>query len=376
MKNLLLSLSIFAIISSAFAQKTSKTMDFDGQIREYIEYVPGIYASNDTVPLVICLHGLGDNMDNFYGIGMNYVADTANFIVLTPEALVDNDISGYTAWNSGASALGMVLNGNVDDVGFISALIDSTMSLYNIDTSRVYVTGLSMGGFMTQRLACQLNERFAAVASVAGTFGNSMTCTNDSPIPVCHFHGTLDSTIYYTNNMYGNDAEELVNFWVEKNNCDTVADTLFMPDNAADGRTVQKITYPNESTGNEVVFYKVINGEHEWLFTPTNDISYTKEIWKFFLKHQKQAVNSVNDINNDISFSIYPNPATNNVQLIINNKSLAYNIEIININGLVIKQFNTTNKQVNIDLSFAKKGIYFMKIISKNSVTTQKLIIE
>jgi len=375
MKNLLLSISIFAITFTVFAQKTSKTMDFDGQTREYIEYIPGIYTSNDTVPLVICLHGLGDNMDNFFGIGMNHIADTANFIVLTPEALVDG-LTSSTAWNSGASAYGIVLNGNVDDVGFISALIDTTMSLYNIDTSRVYVTGLSMGGFMTQRLACQLNERFAAVASVAGTFGTAMTCTNDNPIPVCHFHGTHDSTIYYTNNMYGNDPEELVNFWVQKNNCDTISDTLFMPDNAADGRTVQKITYPNESTGNEVVFYKVINGLHEWLFTPTNDISYTKEIWKFFLKHQKQTVSSVNDINNDISFNIYPNPAKNNVQIIIKNNGLAYNIEIININGLIVKQFKTTNKQINIDLSFATKGIYFVRIIGKNSVTTQKLIIE
>lgn len=375
MKNLLLSFSIIVSSSFLFAQQTSKTMDFGSQTRKYIEYVPGIYSSNDTVPLVICLHGLGDNMNNFIGIGMNNVADTANFIVLTPEALVDA-LTSSTAWNSGASAYGMVLNGNVDDVGFISALIDTTMSLYNIDTSRVYVTGLSMGGFMTQRLACQLNERFAAVASVAGTFGTAMSCTNDNPIPVCHFHGTLDSTIYYTNNMYGNDAEELVNFWIGKNFCDTLADTLFMPDNVADGRTVQKISYPNTSTGNEVVFYKVINGLHEWLFTPNNDISYTKEIWKFFSKHKKPIASSVDNVNNNFSFNIYPNPSKNLITIDLEDNNKIIEVNIIDLFGRVVIKRKISTSNLVIDISNLCSGIYFVKINTVSSLSTKRLIVQ
>ena len=188
---------IFSLVFVAFtqAQQTSKTMQFGGLTRQYLEYVPAIYNSSTPVPIVICLHGLGDNMNNFAGIGMNYVADTADFIVLTPQAIVD-PLASATAWNSGASYMGYQLNSGVDDVGFINALIDSTMALYNIDTTRIYVTGFSMGGFMANRLACELGDRLAAIASVSGTIGTALNCTNPDPIPVCHFHGTTDSTVY------------------------------------------------------------------------------------------------------------------------------------------------------------------------------------
>lgn len=350
-----------------FAQQTSKTMDFDGLTRKYIEYVSPLYNSSQSVPLIISLHGLGDNMNNFAGIGMHQIADTANFIVITPEAIVDALITNSTAWNSGASAYGFVLNGNIDDVGFLNAIIDSSMQLYNIDTNRIYVLGLSMGGFMTQRLACQLNERFAAVASVAGTMGTAMTCTNDSPIPVCHIHGTLDSTIYYTNNMYGNDPEEVVNFWVNKNSCDTNADTVFI-DNVADGRSVEVINYPNGDLNTEVLFYKIINGKHEWLFTPANDIHYTKEIWKFFSKHTKQYANSVADYKNNNSLDIYPNPAKDILH--IDSKKLNItNYTIVDINGKQL-YYNSNLRaysSISINVSNLEQGIYIIKVETDNS---------
>ncbi len=371
MKTLLSFILSIVLALNLQAQLTSKTMQFGGLTRQYLEYVPAIYNSSTPVPIVICLHGLGDNMNNFAGIGMNYVADTANFIVLTPQAIVD-PLASATAWNSGASYLGYTLNSTVNDVGFITALIDSTSALYNIDSTRIYVTGFSMGGFMAQRLACELGDRVAAIASVSGTIGTALNCTNPDPIPVCHFHGTVDSTVYYAGNLYGNDAEDLVNFWKGIDQCDAVGDTFFFPDIVADGKTVQKITFPNGLFDSEVVFYRVVGGDHEWLYYPNNDITYTIEIWKFFMKHAKQFPNAIETQNPSNDLLIYPNPADK--YFYFNTKAgKINNVKIFDVYGKICVNKNFPENK--IDVSGLSSGIYLVKINTSNRVIQKKLVV-
>ena len=133
---------------------------------------------------------------------------TANFIIVAPQAL-DFDILGiYTIeriWNSGVGAeivpIGQVAypNSTIDDVGFINALIDSMISQYQINTDEIYVTGFSMGAFMTTRLVCELGNRFAAAAPIAGTIGEAVSCNNTSAskVPMMYIHGTADVTVPY-----------------------------------------------------------------------------------------------------------------------------------------------------------------------------------
>ncbi len=373
MKKLCLLITIFSIASIGFCQKVTKNFMYDGLNREYIEYVPSIYDSLSAVPLVICLHGLGDNMTNFTGIGMNYVADTANFIVVTPQAI--SSPSG-TAWNSGASYMGYVLNGDVDDAGFINALIDTVSASYNIDQTRVYATGFSMGGFMSNRLACELNNRIAAIASVSGTIGTALTCNPGRAISVCHFHGTADQTVSYTANQYGNDPEDLVNFWVTNNNCDTTPVYTDLPDIAADGYTIDHYVYQNGDDSTEVEFYKVNGGGHEWLSCPANDVSYTIEIWNFFNKHKLIPTSNINDIICESNIKIYPNPAVDMVNILNLNKKSVY-IIITDIKGAVIYQEQINRKDnVSINVSNFSKGIYFLKIITDKYSDIEKLIIE
>jgi hypothetical protein len=205
--------------------------------------------------------------------------------------------------------------------------------------------------------------------------GTAMTCTNDNPIPVCHIHGTLDSTVLYTNNTYGNDAEEVVNFWVDKNGCDTEADTVFMPDNAVDNKTVQKITYPNGDFGTEVVFYKIVGGEHEWLYQPANDIMYIFEIWKFFSKYTNQTPNNISITKNQISIEIYPNPTNNKFINIITDNLDVEKISIIDINGKTIKQFREVSNLNILDISNIGKGFYFIQLQTKNGNYSKKITI-
>jgi len=93
-------ITIFISLTVISFSQTSKTISHGGLTREYIEYVPSVYDGSTAVPVLFCLHGLGDNMTNFSGIGMHNVADTANIIVITPQALMASVYGSEvgTAW--------------------------------------------------------------------------------------------------------------------------------------------------------------------------------------------------------------------------------------------------------------------------------------
>jgi polyhydroxybutyrate depolymerase len=200
-KILLFALISFIFCSQANALWTNKTMVFGGLTRSYRVYQSPNYNTSVPASLLIALHGLGDNMTNFSGIGFNYIADTANIICIFPQAV--SDPYAGTAWNSGAGEYGYYPNSSVDDIGFINALIDTSKAHYSIDASRVYLCGFSMGGFMTEKMALQSNNKIAAFGSMSGTFGNGVTAHNPGRhVPIAHFHGTSDSTVYYTGDLY------------------------------------------------------------------------------------------------------------------------------------------------------------------------------
>lgn len=371
MKKLLL-LLLIASQASIFAQ-TTKNFLWDGTNREYLEYVPAIYSGTESVPLVVCLHGLGDNMTNFSSIGMHYLADSENFIVLTPQALMSYVYTyeyGF-AWNSGASYSGITLNPDVDDIGFFNAMIDSTMALYNIDTNRIYFTGFSMGGFMCHKVACEMNTRVAAIASVAGTIGNAMTSVPPAPMPVLHCHGTADTQVPYINNDYGNDAEELVNYWVSFNNCNPAPTVESYTDIVADGITVEKYLYSDGDYSTEVEFYKANGANHQWLYPPTNDMSYTIQIWEFFKRHSKETFVKVENIEEVKNIGVFPNPAGNTVYF----KSSEFsNFQIFTLDGKIVLSEEINDKS-GIDISFLKNGCYLYRISNGENSFTEKLII-
>lgn len=372
MKNIYALFFTFITLGS-FAQHTTHSFDWDGLTREYIMYVPASYDGSTAVPVVYCLHGLGDNMNNFKGIGMNFVADTANFIVITPQAIVD-PLVGSSAWNSGASYLGYTLNGGVDDIGFFGAILDTLVDNYNIDETKVFSCGFSMGGFMTNRLGCEMNDRIAAIASVAGTIGGGLTCTPGRAVPACHFHGTGDSTVYYEGNLYGSDAEALVTFWATNNNCGGSPTVTTLPDIMADDIIITHSLYSSCDDGAEVELYKVDSAEHVWL-TPANDIFYTTEIWKFFMKHTFQDV-SVNEISNSMNFAVYPNPTNGIVTLELEN-TLNVTYKVIDLLGKEL-MVNTVSALIEtVDLSALPNGTYFIKVmdVDKGISKTEKVVL-
>jgi polyhydroxybutyrate depolymerase len=303
--------------------------------REYYLYVPGSYDSTKPSPFVLVLHGLGDTIPNFIGINMNLVADTGNFIFAVPQAIADPNFG--TAWNSGAGEFGIQPNPTVDDVGFLNAIIDSTAAHYNLDQTRLYSTGFSMGGFMTNRLGCELNNRIAAIASVSGTIGNYFTCTPTRVVPACHFHGTHDQFVTYTNDPFGDDPEALVAFWRAHDGCDStpIIDTL--PKVMPDTLTFIHYTYPNGLYGSDVEFYKVVNGTHEWIYEP--NMNYSVAIWQFFYKHSWVAqVNAINEVPATVDMKIFPNPANDvlNVEFNPSGLNTPQELMITDLTGRVV----------------------------------------
>ena len=320
-------------------------------------------------------------MNNFSQVGFHQVADTANIIVVTPEALVDVLITGSTAWNSGAGVAGISLNAGVDDVGFINALIDTISAHYNIDQNRVFATGFSMGGFMSNRLACELNNRIASIASVAGSVGGTLVCNPGQSIPVCHFHGTGDTQVGYgtvgggvQNNNWGSNAPDWVSFWNTNNGCGTVTLEGQFPNLSGDGYSVEYVEYAGCTDDSRVVHYKVNNADHVWLFRPTNDISYTLEIWRFFLGMSPDNLVPASVTEPQIAtIGVYPNPATNQLR-IENLDSKILNISIFNTTGQLVKEFAAGSQ--SLDVSDLHTGIYQIMIATEKGLFSNSFVKE
>ena len=353
MKKYLLLLVLPFIAATTFAgHYTLHTWNYGGLSREYYLYVPISYDSTRPTPFVLVLHGLGDTISNFIGINMNLVADTAHFIFAVPQAITDPTF-GASAWNSGAGEFGITLNPSVDDVGFLNALIDSTSAHYNIDQTRLYSTGFSMGGFMTNRLGCELNNRIAAIASVSGTIGTYVTCNPTRAVPSCHFHGTADQTVNYTGDPFGLDAEALVAYWRGHDHCDTTPayiDTL--PHTYNDGLQFVHYKYPNGNFGTEVEFYKVIGGVHQWVDDP--NLNYSVAIWRFFYKYRWAAqVNAINEVPSGVELKIFPNPASDvlNLDYTLQNISSASELVITDLMGRIVSKTELNTIQTSQQLS-------------------------
>ncbi|MCE3007854.1 MAG: prolyl oligopeptidase family serine peptidase [Bacteroidetes bacterium] len=238
-------------------------------------YEPDSYDGTVAYPLVISLHGGSGNMVNAQGFSrLNPWANTKGYLVAWPQgyATVVSPLgNGYT-WADGRNT--NADQAGIDDVGFLLNLVDSLKEQYNIDTNRVYLCGFSNGGFMVQRMACQAPERFAAMASLGAAQGvdNFALCQPSKPVPMAFLNGTADPEMPYEGGAMRNEltqdaapTEEVVQFWVEHNQCQTKLDTVFVPESAVvDNSSVKIIAYTGCACNAHVKLYKIIGGGHTW----------------------------------------------------------------------------------------------------------------
>ena len=300
MKKSIAFLTAICICLSCFAQ-TLKTISWEDTTRQYLEYVPETYDASTPTPVVFIFHGLGGNMyEVLYNADFNRIAAEQGWITITPQALPDTFTAMDTtltmnAWHSGVSAVvdgdTIVASEGRDDTGLMMAILDSLIAHYNIDQSNVFCTGVSMGGFMSHRMAIEHGDRIKAIAPVCGTIGNEITSyTPVGHVSVMHLHGTADSIVTYDSGSFqyivnvnvGLGVDSTIAFWRRYNQCsDTAIHTIF-PDICDDGRLFEKFYYGDGTFGTKTVLIKVNGGEHEWCHGPYRDVDFTDEIYNFF----------------------------------------------------------------------------------------------
>jgi len=257
------------------------TLEVDGITRTYTLYIPESYTGSTSVPLVMCFHGYTGSATGIMNYSkFNEIAEKENFIMVYPHGTL---LEGKSHWNVG----GWTLSSKVDDVNFVNELLDSLSENYAIDPSKIYSTGMSNGGYMSFLIACRLNNRIAAIASVTGsmtpqTFND---CNPEHPTPIMQIHGDSDKTVPYDGDSnWTMSIDEVINYWNTSNQCNTSPVTTTVPDtNKTDGSTVQIYEYSGGQNGVVVSHYKVFGGGHDWPGAWGNkDISASEKIWDFF----------------------------------------------------------------------------------------------
>lgn len=379
MKRLFTILTILFAAQTVLSQTVIRNMMHGGIQREYRLYVPAVYDGSESVPLILNLHGYGSNAfeQEVYG-DFRSIADTANFILVQPEGTLD--AGGTAFWN----AFGAPTE-TVDDIGFLSALIDTIASEHNINMNRVYSTGMSNGGFMSYTLACQLSYRIAAIASVTGTMvtPNLNACNAQHPTPVMQIHGTMDPTVPYLGTPQGFVAvEDLVDYWVGFNNCNTTATETAVPDvDMTDGCTADHFVYSGGDEGSSVELYRINGGGHTWpgsnpffaIGVTNQDFSASVEIWRFFSQYSLDNLVGLEENQAEKTFNVYPNP--NNGEATVRfSSAINRTIQVQNSIGQIVYRFNSTNQLVALNLP--ESGVYILTVISEEGIFAEKLIVE
>jgi len=363
MKKSFSSLFLFIVcISFSYAQGyISETIEYDGLTREYSIYVPASYDGTTSFPLLFNFHGGGGVIASQIAIAdMSPIADTANFIVVYPQARQDPSDGNSFNWIP-------KVPGTFDDVPFISSLIDTIASSYQINQDRIYACGYSLGGDMCFELACKLNSRIAAIAPVARTMqaNPDSFCSPVHPTGVLTILGTDDNTspyngLTYLGTEYYLSAEETHNYWASHNNCD------INPTMSTVSPSVERYTWSTPSGCSYIEELKVIGMGHAWPGSFGNmTIDSNTEIWQFVSKYDINGLigcstASINEYRKD-NFRVYPNPVntelTIEMELLEEKKYRIYST----IGGLVLS--GKLNSNINtIDLSSLPPNVYILNI--------------
>jgi polyhydroxybutyrate depolymerase len=276
----------------------ARTLTVDGRERRYLVHVPPQYDQAAPMPVVLAFHGGGANADTMVAFsGLNEKADEAGFIVVYPDG--SGRLERMLTFNAG-NCCGHAAAQDIDDVAFTRHVLDDLETIAAVDRRRIFATGMSNGGMMAYRLAAELSDRIAAIASVGGPMGTEQ-CHPRRPVSVIHFHGDADEFAPFRGGRgrgpSGTDfhsVQHAIDAWVDANGCRKPPTTTRFPDRQDDGTTVRQERYDSGTDGAEVVLVVVEGGGHTWpgreprlraLGTSTREISANDMMWEFFKRH-------------------------------------------------------------------------------------------
>jgi polyhydroxybutyrate depolymerase len=266
-------------------------MNVDGRTRTYILNLPPDYYDTSGIPLVIALHGFGGSASQCEAdYGITDKANRENFIVVYPDGIFGP--SGLESWNTG-TCCPVAQTENVDDVHFISALIDQLVANYKVDPRRVYVAGMSNGAMMAYSLACDLSDKITAITSVSGTLMVSSPCKPSREVPILHIHSALDGKVPYAGgigmaNHYFTPVDSAMGVWAALDSCDTPPQII--------ENTGYTFTEWKDHNGKVAIdLYLTEDGGHSWpgglkprpkADPPSIYLNATDLLWNFFQNYK------------------------------------------------------------------------------------------
>ena len=277
--------------------RISSTIVVDGRTRSYVVNLPPNYYEAADFSLVIGLHGGGGSGEQFEtSTKLTTKANAAKFIAVYPDGVQGTGLLKARTWNAG-SCCDYASENNINDVKFISELIDKLLAGYKINPKKVYATGHSNGGMLCYRLACELSNKIAAIAPNATTMVVAQPCVATRPVPILHMHSVLDQHVPYMGGTgsagpskhYNPPIDSVFNVWQLKNQCTQPAKVII--DNSS-----YKFTKWFDCVNNvSVHYYLTKDGGHAWpgglpgsVFgdTPSTVINANDLLWEFFQQYQ------------------------------------------------------------------------------------------
>jgi polyhydroxybutyrate depolymerase len=366
-KILSLLVTIVLNVFCASAQNIYDSIYVDTMWRTYMTHLPDGYDNAAQYPLVLAFHGgqAGNASLGWFALAyqseLSQKADSAGFIVVYPEGSVFNN---NRTWNAG-DCCPPAMNQAVDDVAFVDHLLDTLMADYAIDTARVYAAGSSNGGMMCYRLACDLSERIAAIATNACS-QMYFPCEPSREVPVIHFQSYADTQVLYEGgigdgllgiNMTSQDAT--MDLWRTLNNC-LLTDTL------VNGNGVGYDFIRIHGCGCATAFhqYNTTDGGHSWPGGNDNNnpastqLSATYLLWDFFQNYTLACEGvAVNDQPHPASPLVYPNPVLQQLHLAHLKGMVHFTLKDLQGKTVLTGQADRT-----IDLGGIPAGIYLLTL--------------
>lgn len=373
MKKSILLIVFFVLLKNISLVAQSFSFNYDGLLRNYKVHLPPNYNPSLTFSMVINIHGYTSNAaEQELYTNFNVIADTANVIVVYPDGI-------NNAWNSGWST---PYHSGINDVGFLSALIDTMLANFSINPCKVYSIGMSNGGFMSHMLACELEGKIAAIAGVTGMLADSVAfyCQSTRAVPIMQIQGDNDPVVNFNGSDYAyRSYNDMITWWSNHNGCISSPSNYSYPNiNSADNSIAALSVWNNCNGNSEIYGLRIINGGHTWpggsVDIPSNgntnrDINASNEIWKFLRQFDcNSGVVGVEEVKNENSISIFPNPSSS----IINFSKKVLKINVYNTSGI----FYISYKNVDyIDVSLFKKGMYFLEITSLDKIIYKTVVV-
>jgi polyhydroxybutyrate depolymerase len=271
-----------------------ETITVDGRARTYILNLPPTYYDAADFSLVIALHGGGGDALQFESTSkLTDKANESNFIIVYPNGVKSTGILGAQTWNAG-KCCDYARDNNINDVKFISEVIDELLNHYKINPKRVYATGHSNGGMLSYRLACEIPAKITAIAPNGCTMVVKQPCSPSRAVPVLHMHSVLDTRVPYqggvgVTGVYFSPIDSVLNVWSISSDCKTIAQVLQDDDDFK----FTKWSSCNDDVA--VEYYLTQDGGHGWPGglpgsvngdAPSKVINANDLLWEFFQRFE------------------------------------------------------------------------------------------